>query len=244
MNFVIGDIHGEYTKLRMLVENIFLRDQHATLIFIGDFSDKGEDPYSVFKYLKELSTKTNCIFLRGNHEYYWECMQENSDKYAEALLKYGAQNTIASINDRLTPMDTKNILYEEFGSILNNLQNYYEYKDFVITHSGIPPGQYLTELKNMSTEDFLFNRYDFISCQQLYFSKKIIFGHTGFYSPFYDGFKIGVDTAACYLETQPLSAFCLDQDFFINSSDIITQLKDINQSYCPAIPRVRAWRQK
>ena len=244
MNFVIGDIHGEHTKLKALIEHIFSMDANPTLIFIGDYTDKGENPYITLKYLTALNEKTNCIFLRGNHEFYWENLDLYPEKNSEALLKYGAKNTIESAGGNLSLLETKNIFYSKFGSILNNLKNFYVEEKYVATHSGIPPAFYLTALEQIPVDKLLFNRYDFISLEKKYFDKKVIFGHTGFYSPYYDGFKIGIDTAACYLEAQPLTAFCTTEEFFINSTNNVVQLSSINQSSCPAIPRVKAWRQK
>ncbi|MCE3278366.1 MAG: putative phosphohydrolase [Bacteroidetes bacterium] len=244
MNFIIGDIHGEFNKLKKLVSNIISSDNDPTLIFIGDYTNKGEDPYNTLIFLLELNNKYKCIFLRGNHEYMWQKLQNNKGKDAEDLLKYGALNTTLSINKDHNLLETKTYIEEKFSIILNNLKNYYECDNFIITHSGIKPDQYNTPINNIAAEDFLFNRYDFISLEKLYFNKRVIFGHTGFYSPFYDGFKIGIDTAACYLEAQPLTAFCTSEDFFINSANIITPLSSINKSFCPAIPRVKAWRQK
>jgi len=243
MNFVIGDIHGEYTKLKALIKNIFSIDNKANFIFIGDYIDKGEDAYSTLKYLTELSKENKCIFIRGNHEYFWELLKENNDKYAELLIKYGGKNTINSIDKRLSILETKKILFNEFKSLFDVLKNYQVIGNYVITHSGIPPELYNTPIEKIPTDQLLFNRYDFIRSNKLYFDKKVIFGHTGFYTPYYDGYKIGIDTAACYLETQPLTAFCTDEDFFINSNNETSQLSSINQAVCPAIPRVKAWRQ-
>jgi serine/threonine protein phosphatase 1 len=244
MNFVIGDIHGEYTKLKALVTNILFIDIDPTLIFIGDYTNKGENPSATLKYLTELNTNKKCIFLRGNHEYYWEALTSDLEKHTDVLMKYGAQNTIESIDKQLSLTDIQKILFKEFNSVLGQLRNFYVTENYIITHSGIPPMYYQTEIENIPADKFLFNRYDFISLEKLYFDKKVIFGHTGFYSPYYDGFKICIDTAACYLEYQPLTAFCTDQEFFINSTNNTIQLSEINKSFCPAIPRVKAWRQK
>ncbi|MCW3102570.1 MAG: serine/threonine protein phosphatase [Bacteroidetes bacterium] len=244
MNFVIGDIHGEFTKLKKLIENILALEKDPTLIFIGDYTNKGEDPYQTLKLLAALQQEKECIFLRGNHEYFWEALTSDSGKDAEALMKYGAQNTISSIGGNPGLCEAKELLYSEFPALLTNLRSYYLSDNYVITHSGIPPSEYENELDKIPADKFLFNRYDFISLQKLYLNRKIIFGHTGFYSPFYDGYKIGIDTAACYLEDQPLTSFCTSDDFFLNSANRITRLSEIDQSFCPAIPRVKAWRQK
>ena len=243
MIFVIGDIHGEETKLKLLLKNILAIDKNPTLIFIGDYINKGENSYTTLKYLSQLSSEYKCTFLRGNHEYFWEKMNTNTDEYAGQLLKYGGMNTVQSIDKKASLMETKSILFKEFGSFFSSLKNYHSMDKYIVTHSGIPPELYETTIDNIPAEKLIFNRYDFIKTEKRYFNKIIIFGHTGFYSPFYDGYKIGIDTAACYLKEQPLTAFCTDEDFFIDSHNKTIQLSAINQDVCPAIPRVKAWQQ-
>jgi serine/threonine protein phosphatase 1 len=244
MNFVIGDIHGELDKLKLLMKNIFSLDSRPSLIFIGDYLDKGDNPYGTLKYLNSLATTSECFFLRGNHEFFWEQLKDDNDEYASYLIKYGGKNTVYSIDKNLALVKAKQMLFSEFNEFFFKLKAYHITEKFAITHSGIPPELYQVNLENISPERLLFNRYDFISTYQYYGDKRVIFGHTGFYSPYYDGFKIGIDTAACYLETQPLTAFCIEDEFFIDSGKNIIKLSNIDQSCCPAIPRIRAWRQK
>jgi serine/threonine protein phosphatase 1 len=243
MNFVIGDVHGELTKLKSLVANIRALDKNACFYFIGDYLDKGEDPYLTLYYLTELSVQQECLFLRGNHEYYWELLNSNTDEYASYLLKYGGKNTMQAVGKGASILETKEKLFSEFGIFFKKLKNFYVTDDFVLTHSGIPATSFSAALETIPTEKLLFNRYAFIQTMQLFQNKKVIFGHTGFYAPYYDGYKIGIDTAACYLPEQPLTAFCMDEKKFINSNNHITALSVIDQSVCPAIPRVKAWRQ-
>jgi serine/threonine protein phosphatase 1 len=244
MNFVIGDIHGELDKLQLLLKNIFSIDSKPSFIFIGDYLDKGDDPFGTIKYLSRFSGTNECIFLRGNHEFLWEKLKDDNDESGVYLSKYGGKNTIYSIDKNLTLINAKQRLFSESGDFFHKLRAYHVTGDFVMTHSGIPPEFYKVSLENIPADKFLFNRYDFISTEQYYFHKKVIFGHTGFYSPFYDGFKIGIDTAACYLEPQPLTAFCIEDEFFIDSGKNRIKLSNIDRSCCPAIPRVKAWRQK
>ena len=68
MIFVIGDIHGEILKLKKIISNILNMGKYPTLVFIGDYIDKGENSKEVLDYLLDLQTKENCIFLWGNHE--------------------------------------------------------------------------------------------------------------------------------------------------------------------------------
>jgi serine/threonine protein phosphatase 1 len=243
MTFAIGDIHGEYSKLKLLIKNILSFDDNAQFIFIGDYIDKGENSWQTLKYLTQLSNEKECIFLRGNHEYYWELLKENNDKYAEYLIRYGALNTVSSIREKLSISEAKKALLLEFKFFFYSLRNYSVINNYVITHSGIPPELFSVSIENIDPEQFLFNRYGFISSSEHYFGKRIIFGHTGFYSPYYDGYKIGIDTAACYLRSQPLTAFCLDEEVFINSNNEFIQLASMDRSCCPVIPRIKAWRQ-
>ena len=41
-------------------------------------------------------------------------------------------------------------------------------------------------------------------------NKKIIFGHTAFFTPYVVNYKIGIDTETCYSKEQPLTSFCLE----------------------------------
>lgn len=243
MNYVVGDIHGEVTKLRLLLNHIFTQDADASFVFIGDYLDKGENVRAALLELIQLAKTNECIFLRGNHEYYWENMEKEEDVNAARLKQYGGKNTVASIDESASLLKTKENLFSEFGSFFKSLKNYYESGNYVMTHSGIPPEYYETPLEHIPGDKLLLNRYDFFQQQTKYFGKIVIFGHTGFYSPYYDGFKIGIDTAACYVKEQPLTAFCTDKEFFINSNNQTIQLSSINLDVCPAIPRVKAWRQ-
>ena len=63
----IGDIHGEIEKLNELL-NQLAPQKDDTLVFLGDYIDRGLNSKEVINCLIELSKNTNCIFLKGNHE--------------------------------------------------------------------------------------------------------------------------------------------------------------------------------
>lgn len=243
MHFIVGDIHGEYTKAKLLLDAVLRVDAHAKFIFIGDYLDKGDDPYKTVRFLDTFSKNHECIFLRGNHEYCWEIIQSNEEENAAYLLRFGGKNTIHSVDENLSVLEVRNRLMTEFSDFFKSLRNYYAMEDYVVTHSGIPPELFEQNIESLAPKQLLFNRYEFIRLKKLYFGKKVVFGHTGFFTPFYDGYKIGIDTAACFSEAQPLTAFCTDKEFFINSNNITIALSDIDQLSCPVIPRFRPWRQ-
>ena len=138
---------------------------------------------------------------------------------------------------------TKKKILEEYNAFFKILKPYHLVDNYFICHSGIPTDFLHHKPTQIPVNKFLFNRYDFISNQKLYLNTyKVIFGHTGFYSPYVDNFKIGIDTSACFLEEQPLTAFCIEERIFINSNNYITELSTISVDYCPNIPRIKPWR--
>ncbi len=240
MIYVVGDIHGEITKLKNLITNIECNDKNASYIFIGDYLDKGEDVFATLNYLTELNKKKECRFLIGNHEYLWLHYEKNDELSETYLMKYGGKETLKSLHVR-TMYDAKKRLLDVFSSFFDLLQPYWNNDKFVVVHSGIPPEFYKTSINEIPINKFLFNRYDFIKERKLYYHKyKIIFGHTGFYYPYVDDFKIGIDTGACFLKTQPLTAICLDENTFIDSDNNRLSLNSFSKIYCPNIIRVKS----
>ena len=238
MNFVIGDIHGEFDKLTKLIGHIKKIDNHSELIFIGDYLDKGKDSKSVLDFLISLEKTINCTFLIGNHEYYWINGGEKEDNY---LLKYGGKKTIESFNCN-SVNQTRKLLLNKYQDFFNNLLPYLFKEKFFISHSGFKPDNNYKNLSKFKTKDFLFNRYDFIKNQSFFQNKyTTIFGHTAFISPYVDNFKIGIDTGACFSKTQPLTAFCIEKKYFVNSNNLITSLSEIPDLSCPAIIRTYSW---
>src|SRR5438270_14058686 len=68
--YAVGDLHGEVTLLRQMLDVLPLRPKD-TLLSTGDYLDRGEDSASTMAVLLELTAQRPCIFLRGNHEDAW-----------------------------------------------------------------------------------------------------------------------------------------------------------------------------
>lgn len=67
MIYAVGDVHGMRESLEKLIRMLPLASGDR-LLFIGDYVDRGPDPYGVVQFLVELSRSQECIFLMGNHE--------------------------------------------------------------------------------------------------------------------------------------------------------------------------------
>jgi diadenosine tetraphosphatase ApaH/serine/threonine PP2A family protein phosphatase len=72
---VIGDLHGDLTSLSAIMEkSAFLKkmeaNKHATLIFLGDYGDRGtQSPELYYSVLSlKLAFPKQVVLLRGNHE--------------------------------------------------------------------------------------------------------------------------------------------------------------------------------
>ncbi|MBX2797284.1 MAG: metallophosphoesterase [Myxococcales bacterium] len=71
--FAIGDIHGELTQLRDLLARMGPFDADDTLVFLGDYLDRGPQSAQVVSFIREELPKQGMriITLRGNHEDAW-----------------------------------------------------------------------------------------------------------------------------------------------------------------------------
>jgi len=65
----IGDVHGCFKTLRTLLEEQVKPVQTDTLIFLGDYIDRGPGSKQVIDYIMHLQEQgLRTILLRGNHE--------------------------------------------------------------------------------------------------------------------------------------------------------------------------------
>jgi len=241
MNYVVGDIHGEITKLHSLISFILQYDNNPKITFVGDYLDKGENPKEVLEYLIEISINMECKFLIGNHEYIWLNIHKNNS-YIEYLNKYGGIQTVKSFGHK-TILETKDFIDQYYQLFFSNLISYYILGKYFISHSGIDYEYFNTEPNEIPIDKLLFNRYSFIQTNRAYLNKyTAIFGHTGFFFPYVDEYKIGIDTAACFLKAQPLTAFCIEKQKFLYSTYKIEFLSKYQRNICPNIPRDKPWR--
>jgi serine/threonine protein phosphatase 1 len=70
----IGDIHGELDHLRLLLDRLPRLEAHDTMVFLGDYIDRGPQSAQVVHYLRDIlptRTPARLVFLRGNHEDAW-----------------------------------------------------------------------------------------------------------------------------------------------------------------------------
>jgi serine/threonine protein phosphatase 1 len=71
--FAIGDIHGDAAALRALLASLPDLTPADTLVFLGDYLDRGPDSAEVVRIVRALPEQVpaRVVTLRGNHEDAW-----------------------------------------------------------------------------------------------------------------------------------------------------------------------------
>lgn len=144
--WVIPDIHGCARTLAAMVEQKIMPDATDTLIFIGDYIDRGPDSKGVIDYLMRLEQSgIPTICLLGNHEeailhaYQKEVKLHKTfslfpkkNKPLKFWLGIGGESTLESFG-------VKKVRHipEHYFEWIRNLQLYYLSEKYVVVHAGL-----------------------------------------------------------------------------------------------------------
>ncbi|MFN0017463.1 MAG: metallophosphoesterase family protein [Pirellulaceae bacterium] len=92
----IGDIHGCAAALAAVLAAIKPAEQD-TLIFLGDFVDRGPDSRGVIEQVLALEKQCGLVTLLGNHEImFLDALEKGAE--GAGWLQYGGRETLASYN--------------------------------------------------------------------------------------------------------------------------------------------------
>jgi serine/threonine protein phosphatase 1 len=189
--FVIGDIHGELSHLKTLWARFPPLEQTDTVVFLGDYVDRGPDSRGVLEFLLTLQDQTpaKLVFLRGNHEDGWLKVLEHG--FPEFLLpaQNGTWAFLRSYRGRPLEGETPNdedmqlllsgsFMPSEVVAWMNELLWYYEDEHGIYVHAGLPQkdGKFLhpSEVEDAIVLLWLRSREFFES----YHGKRVVCGHT------------------------------------------------------------------
>jgi serine/threonine protein phosphatase 1 len=193
--FAIGDIHGCISQLDRLVAQLDIDAGNDTLVFIGDYIDRGPDPKEVIDYIIDIKQSIrNVVCLSGNHEdmFLNYCLDRRDE---ELYMANGGMRTLASYGFNREGTEEL-ILPESHREFFTSLQTYHETDDYIFVHAGLRPG---IPLDRQDREDLLWIRFEFIN-SSYDFGKTVIYGHTpiSLNKPLIDKNKIDIDTGAVY----------------------------------------------
>lgn len=209
--FAFGDVHGEYYKLKRLIEKIDIED--ATLVFLGDYIDRGVWSFEVVDYLVSLSKNFGTVFLRGNHDAMF--MDYLSGINEQIFIFNGGGKTIESYEKHGWDISAgtyylDRVLPRSHITFFQKLKNYYETYDFIFVHAGILPG---VPMEEQPEEVLLWDR----SFQEMegYTDKVVVYGHSPRHEPLNERYRICIDTGACLNNMGNLTCVQLPERRFI-----------------------------
>jgi serine/threonine protein phosphatase 1 len=191
--FAIGDIHGDLDHLLLLLSRLPALDAEDTMVFLGDYVDRGPDSAKVVDYVRRMPghTRAKVVCLRGNHEDAWlRVIAEgwpgfilpplNGCLAAYRSFVGGAPPGIEDVprRDEMEQMANGSFFPADVVEWMRSLLFWYEDQHAIYVHAGLPkkdeqwqhPSQVehpiaLLWLRDM---DFFAN----------YRGKKVVFGHT------------------------------------------------------------------
>ena len=166
---VFGDIHGEYDKL-MRVWNEVKPTKDDTVIFLGDYIDRGKDPVKVIRFLLDEvpSMGIKPILLPGNHELMaLEHVQEfgwNPVPSDWNNSHNGGDVTIRQINEQCDENEKRRIFFWWISMLKNPMFTIdFNGKQIHFVHAGIDPTKEMddqTIYDHVWVREEFFNHYD------------------------------------------------------------------------------------
>ena len=212
MIFAIGDIHGYRDKLDKLLVRLSqegMTDEN-TLVFIGDYIDRGPDSAGVIRRLMDLkSTRPNTIFLRGNHEqlmldarqiYNSEFNSDNPAGGCESGRYWHIEGGLQTLRSygRNPDIHWSKIVPEQHWQFMLSTRIEFDCGNYKFVHAGVLPPGCKWNIADFPADPRLWIRTEFHISESDFDGKTVVFGHT----PTAEGKpvilwnKIGIDTGA------------------------------------------------
>ena len=205
--FAIGDIHGCSKRLATLLGRIPFDRKLDTLIFLGDYINRGPETKDVLDILIELKESCEDIhFLKGNHEQ--ELLEYSATGHMDslrALRGMGVESTVDSYGSRVHSLAGLGCFPMEHREFLHSLKFFHLQDDYLFIHADINEELLRCPIKESEGR---MQRYvmetGLLSSRRLAREEKtgidtlIVFGHIPFASPLVLTDRIGIDTGAVY----------------------------------------------
>lgn len=225
--YAVGDIHGRADLLKQLLHMIARFDSvkppaETTLIFLGDYVDRGPDSKGVIDLLMNgIPAGMIPIYLSGNHEDMMLQSFQDIEAFRfwtmnggiAALASYGVEANLLhgkflegmSLEDAPEIMSQfARLMPDAHATFLRDLQTSVTIGGYFFVHAGVKPG---VALEKQSRDDCLYIRHEFLR-HRGDFGKMVIHGHTPGLEPDVQPNRIGIDTLAH--RTGRLTALCLE----------------------------------
>jgi serine/threonine protein phosphatase 1 len=191
--FVIGDIHGDLAALTRLMNRLPERTADDTLVFLGDYVDRGPDSRGVVERLRSYCRKAThkTVTLRGNHEDKWVRSYAQPDVPYLVQVGNGCGATYRSYTGGAPLLDEQSLEMSELPRMLDvrswlpadvaawmdALDLWYEDEHAIYVHAGLESeGEGWKHPRDSSDRPLLWMREP--SFYASYRGKRVCFGHT------------------------------------------------------------------
>ncbi|MBX3276049.1 MAG: serine/threonine protein phosphatase [Sandaracinaceae bacterium] len=191
--FAIGDLHGDLDAFHRLAERLPPLAEDDTIVFLGDYIDRGPRSREVVELVRRLDRDERCevVCLRGNHEDAW--LRVIDEGWPEFLLP-GPNGCLAMYRsyeggpmprpgeyprpDELDRMERGAFLPEAHVAWMRSLPYWYEDEHAIYVHAGLVerggrflhPSEADTPIAMLWTRSRRFFRE--------YAGKRVVVGHT------------------------------------------------------------------
>ncbi|MDA8137838.1 MAG: metallophosphoesterase family protein [Desulfobacteraceae bacterium] len=194
--FAIGDIHGCYLQLVKLMERLAFDARHDTLVFLGDYINRGPQSRQVIDFLLQVkSTCPRSVFLMGNHEHLLLSYAATGDvEILHNLRGMGAEETLKSYDHApVRSLLDLSFLPPAHLEFFRSLQVSFRWGPYLFVHAD--------EAEENSSEahlgEVLASRRLVKECQLLEGCVRV-FGHSPLETPLVAPDRIGIDTGAAH----------------------------------------------
>lgn len=212
MLYAIGDIHGQLDELDNALSLIKADGgPNATIVFLGDYTDRGPNSCGVIERLIEGKNSSKpWYFLKGNHDRMFSWYLKLNPIHDPHLFhglhwlhpRMGGENTLLSYGIELDHerrsgeihSDARQQVPETHIKFLDSLDLMYQTSDLAFVHAGIRPG---VELDAQKENDLLWIREGFIDDKTDH-GPLIVHGHMALEKPTHFGNRVDLDGGAAY----------------------------------------------
>lgn len=204
--FCIGDIHGCLDRLNALIELLPVDREKDTVVFLGDYINKGPDSAKVVDALLNIEeTHHRVIFLKGNHEQMLLEYAETSDvELVPSLRTMGIEATTASYGTRVQSLKGLSCFPESHRRFFYSLRFAWYWNNYLFTHADITD-ELLALYASGKEPDGEVEDEAQLLCGRRFWEREshgsnvtVVFGHTPFLTPLVRPHQICIDTGAVY----------------------------------------------
>lgn len=188
----IGDVHGCAAELRALLAQLPLGPD-ATVVFVGDYVDRGPDSRAVIDTVLALGARTTVVGLLGNHEaMLLDFLDRPASSDGGRFIFNGGSATLAAYADERGRW----AIPEEHRRFLRGLALVHETPRHVFVHAGLPEAPLAALDPAAARPHLLWTRamrdttYDF--------GKVVVHGHSAVAEALIAPNRVNVDTGCVY----------------------------------------------